>query len=175
MENTAARSRITNPDLAKPFSAPGACRGVQIRQLAHYKRCGVRCNIGEHPLGRGQDSTHGTTERRMPNALTCQTRKPALSLTVSSLCTQVESPTRKLASCRTWVRYALLVRDWSLYWSQSCTTRRTWLESRDSSFDEPERNGKAGATKLVPRPGLRGLDYDQLSGPSTRCQGCHPD
>eukprot|EP00966_Prymnesium_polylepis_P093013 2153028-Prymnesium_polylepis.2 len=25
----------------------------------------------------------------------------------------------------TWVRYALLVRDWSLYWSQSCTARRT--------------------------------------------------
>jgi hypothetical protein len=37
------------------------------------------------------------------------------------------------------------------------------------------RNGKEGARKLAPQAGLRSLDYDQVRGPSTRCQECHPD
>ena len=43
------------------------------------------------------------------------------------------------------------------------------------AFDEPEQNGMAGARKLVPQPGLRGLEYDQVRGLSTRCQERHPD
>ena len=70
---------------------------------------------------------------------------------------------------------ALLVHDWKLYWSPSRTVQCTWPVTNDSIFDEPERNGKAGARKLVPQPGLRGLEYDQVRGLSTRCQERHPD
>ena len=73
------------------------------------------------------------------------------------------------------MRYALLVHDSGLSRVLSCTNQRVWPVTHDSSFDDPEQNGKEGARKLVPQPGLRGLEYDQVRGLSTRCQERHPD
>ena len=38
--------------------------------------------------------------------------------------------------------YALLVCDWTLPRCLSCTNRRVWPVTNDSSFDESERNGQ---------------------------------
>ena len=40
------------------------------------------------------------------------------------------------------MRYALLVCDWTLPRCLSCTNRRVWPVTNDSSFDESERNGQ---------------------------------
>jgi hypothetical protein len=65
VQNRLPRSRITNSDLARPISASGACDTTQIRQLAHYKRCGVRCTVWGRSLGRAKRFTSGTTERQL--------------------------------------------------------------------------------------------------------------